>query len=66
MKIDELCDVLCPEVRVQAVSELLKGRKQVARVIDGLAGSSSAVLFSRLPKQKSPYLVVCNDLDEAV
>ena len=65
MKIDELCDVLCPEVRVQAVSELLKGRKQVARVIDGLAGSSPAVLFSRLPKQKSPYLVVCNDLDEA-
>ena len=65
MKIEELCTELCPEARVQAVVELLKGRKPMKRVIDGLAGSSAAVLFSRLPKQKTPYLVVCNDLDEA-
>lgn len=65
MKIEELCTELCPEARVQAVIELLKGRKPMKRVIDGLAGSSAAVLFSRLPKQKTPYLVVCNDLDEA-
>lgn len=65
MKIEELCTELCPEARLQAVIELLKGRKPMKRVIDGLAGSSAAVLFSRLPKQKTPYLVVCNDLDEA-
>lgn len=65
MKIEELCDVLCPVVRMQAVTELLKGRKQMTRVVDGLAGSSASVLFSRLPKQKSPYLIICNDLDEA-
>ena len=65
MEIKDLCEWICPDVRVQAVSGLLKGRKQVNRVIDGLAGSSAAVLFSRLPKQKTPYLVVCNDLDEA-
>ena len=65
MKIEELCDVLCPAVRMQAVTELLKGRKQMTRVVDGLAGSSASVLFSRLPKQKSPYLIICNDLDEA-
>ena len=65
MKIEELCDVLCPAVRMQAVTELLKGRKQMTRVVDGLAGSSASVLFSCLPKQKSPYLIICNDLDEA-
>lgn len=65
INLNELCDILCPDVRVKAVSELLKGRKQVKRVIDGLSGSSAAVLFSRLPKQKSPYLIICNDLDEA-
>ncbi len=65
INLNELCDILCPDVRVKAVSELLKGRKQVKRVIDGLSGSSASVLFSRLPKQKSPYLIICNDLDEA-
>ena len=34
-------------------------------VIDGLAGSASSVLFSRLPRRKQPYLIVANDLDEA-
>ena len=65
MKIEELCDVVCPLTRVQAVEELLKGDKTGKKVIDGLAGSMSAVLFSRFPKRKSPYLIICNDLDEA-
>ena len=34
-------------------------------VVDGLAGSASAMLFTALPKGKSPYLIIANDLDEA-
>ena len=60
MKIEELCDVVCPLTRVQAVEELLKGDKTGKKVIDGLAGSMSAVLFSRFPKRKSPYLIICS------
>lgn len=33
--------------------------------IDGLAGSSPAMLFSGLPKQESPFLIIANDIDEA-
>ena len=65
MKIGELCEVLNPQARVQAVEKLLSGKRLDRRVIDGLAGSSSAVLFSRFPKKDSPYLIICNDLDEA-
>ena len=65
MKIDELCDALNPQVRIQAIEKLLKGEKQGKRVIDGLAGSSGAVLFSRMPKRKEPYLIICNDMDDA-
>ena len=65
MKIDELCEVLCPQSRVQAVEKLIKGDVQSKRVIDGLAGSSPAVLFSRMPRHEAPYLIICNDLDDA-
>ncbi len=65
MKIEELCDVLNPISRIQAVEKFLKGDRRDRRVIDGLAGSSSAVLFSRLPKVAEPYLIICNDLDDA-
>lgn len=65
MEIKELCDILNPQARKQAVEELLKGDKLSKRVIDGLSGSSSAVLFSCFPQRKSPYLIICNDLDEA-
>lgn len=33
--------------------------------IDGLAGSSPAMLFSGLQKQESPFLIIANDIDEA-
>lgn len=65
MKIEELCDVLNPQARLEAVAKMLNGDSREKCVIDGLSGSSAAVLFSRLPKRTSPYLIVCNDLDEA-
>lgn len=65
MEIKDLCDILIPQPRVDAIKNLLKGEKQGKRIIDGLSGSSHAVLFSRFPKANSPYLIICNDLDDA-
>ncbi|MEF9924248.1 MAG: transcription-repair coupling factor [Muribaculaceae bacterium] len=33
--------------------------------IDGLAGSSAAMVFSEFSKHKQPYLIIANDIDEA-
>ena len=57
--------MFCGEARAQALRQLLDGRRRGTMVIDGLAGSASAVLFSRLPRRRQPYLIVANDLDEA-
>lgn len=65
MEIKELCDIFCGKVRVEALKQLLDGRRRGNVVIDGLAGSASSMLFSRLPRRKQPYLIVANDLDEA-
>ena len=63
MEIRELCELLNGKGRTAAVKKLLAGSGNA--VIDGLAGSSAAVLLSRLPDRGCPYLVVVNDLDEA-
>ena len=65
VEIKQLCDMFCGEARAQALRQLLDGRRRGTMVIDGLAGSASAVLFSRLPRRRQPYLIVANDLDEA-
>ena len=63
MEIRELCELVNGKSRVAAVKKLLAGKGNA--VIDGLAGSSAAMLFARLPQQACPYLIVVNDLDEA-
>ena len=65
MEINELSDLFNSAARTAAVKQLLshKGKKRI--MIDGLAGSAPAMLFSRLPRRKVPYLIVANDLDEA-
>lgn len=63
--IKELCDILCSKSRTEALKQLLDGRRRGQIVIDGLAGSASSVLFSRLPRRKQPYLIIANDMDEA-
>ncbi len=62
MEIRELCELVNGKGRMAAVKKLLAGGNAV---IDGLAGSSAAMLFARLPQQACPYLIVVNDLDEA-
>ena len=63
MEIKELCEVFGRKARVTALTKLVDGEGNA--VIDGLAGSSAAMLFARLPHRESPYLIVVNDLDDA-
>ena len=63
MEIRELCTLFNSKVRLAAVKKLLAGSGNA--VIDGLAGSSAAMLLAGLPRQSCPYLIVINDLDEA-
>ena len=63
MEIKRLCDLMNGKGRQSAVKKLLASSGDA--VIDGLAGSCAAMLFSRLPQQECPYLIVVNDLDEA-
>ncbi len=63
MEIRELCDIFNGKARVAAVKKLIAGTGNA--VIDGLAGSSAAMLFAALPQRDCPYLIVVNDLDEA-
>ena len=63
MEIRELCELFNGKGRVAAVKKLIAGTGNA--VIDGLAGSSAAMLFAALPQRGYPYLIVVNDLDEA-
>ena len=63
MEIKDLCELFNGKARLAAVKKLLSGSGNA--VIDGLAGSSAAMLLAGLPRQACPYLVVMNDLDEA-
>ena len=63
MEIRELCEVFNRKGRLTAVRKLIEGSGSA--VIDGLAGSSAAMLLAALPRLTCPYLIVVNDLDEA-
>jgi transcription-repair coupling factor (superfamily II helicase) len=63
MEIRELCTLFNGKGRTAAVKKLLAGAGNA--VIDGLAGSSAAMLLAQLPERDCPYLIIVNDLDEA-
>ena len=65
MEIKELCQIINTRQRTDAIKAMLAQRSSQAMSIDGLAGSMPAVLFSSLPKRRSPYLVVADEMDEA-
>ena len=80
MEIRALCDIFNRKGRVTAVGKLIDGVGAKGdgnggakgdgsgggrAVIDGLAGSSAAMLFAALPQRACPYLIIVNDLDEA-
>ena len=65
MELTELCSLLMTPQRVEALKAVVTDKKVKRIKFDGLVGSSLAVVFSRLPKRVTPYLVVANDADEA-
>ena len=65
MEIDELSALFNSTTRKEALKSILSGRGLKRILIDGLAGSATALLFAGLPKRKTPYVIIANDLDEA-
>ena len=65
MEIKRLSDLFNNSARVSALKKMLQSKRMRVIGIDGLAGSSAAMLFSRLPRQEQPYLIIANDMDEA-
>ena len=65
MEIDQLNDIVNSKARQAALAKMVANDANRVMVIDGLAGSATAMLVSRLPKRATPYLVIANDLDEA-
>ena len=44
---------------------MLASKRNRVVAIDGVAGSSAAMLMAQLPKLRAPYLIIANDADEA-
>ena len=65
MDIEELRQMVASQARREAIKKLLASKHNRTICIDGLAGSSAAMLFSCLPQGRSPYLIIANDMDEA-
>lgn len=62
MDLRELCGLLTGTARKKALSSLISHRRAI---VDGVAGSSAAVMLVSLPKQKKPIIVVGDNLDDA-
>ncbi len=65
MEISQLCDIICDSQRIGSISKALQSKRTRNILIQGLAGSAPAMLFSRLPALSSPYLIIAGDMDEA-
>jgi transcription-repair coupling factor (superfamily II helicase) len=65
ISLSSLAKQVTPKARIDALAAMLRSKRNRIMVVDGLAGSASAMLFTALPKGKSPYLIIANDLDEA-
>lgn len=63
--LDALAIKINGKTRQAALKKMVTARSNRVIVVDGLAGSASAMLFTALPHSTSPYLIVANDLDEA-
>ena len=65
MELKELCDIFNNKARIAAIKNMITTTRSHVVMIDGLAGSASSMIFARLPRLSSPYLIIANDLDEA-
>ena len=65
INLSDLAAQVISQARSAAIKKMVSGKRNHVTVIDGLAGSAAAVVFTALPKRSVPYLIVANDLDEA-
>ena len=65
LQLSELSQLLFTTAQRAALKRLVTGKANRVMVVDGLAGSAAAMMFTALPKGASPYLIIANDLDEA-
>ena len=65
INLSDLAAQVISQARSTAIKKMVSGKRNHVTVIDGLAGSAAAVVFTALPKRSVPYLIVANDLDEA-
>ena len=62
ISLSSLAKQVTPKARIDALAAMLRSKRNRVMVVDGLAGSASAMLFTALPNGKSPYLIIANDL----
>ena len=63
--LSELSQLLFTTAQRAALKRLVTSKTNRVMLVDGLAGSAVAMLFTALPKGAVPYLIIANDLDEA-
>ena len=65
LELNALRPLLNTAPRIAAIKKMMAGKRNKVMVIDGLAGSAAAVMFTAFPQRDNPYLIIANDLDEA-
>ena len=65
LPLSELGQLLFNTAQRAALKRLITSKTNRVMVVDGLAGSAAAMLFTALPKGDTPYLIIARDLDEA-
>ena len=65
ISLNTLSQLINTQARTAALKKMVTGKRNRHMVVDGLAGSASAMLFAALPQGERPYLIIANDLDEA-
>ena len=63
--LQNLANQVVTTARKKSIAKMVGDSKNHVLVVDGLAGSAASVLFTALPVDRGPYLIIANDLDEA-
>ncbi|MDE6007130.1 MAG: transcription-repair coupling factor [Muribaculaceae bacterium] len=65
MTLSEAARIFAGEGRLKAIEKILGESKTKRILISGLSGSSPAMLFGSLRKQRAPLLIIADDITEA-
>lgn len=65
MTLQQLCHIINTPARSEALKKLITAKRHRHIVVDGLAGSATAVVLAAMPRLDKPYIVVAHDIDDA-